>query len=167
MLKAPIPNNEKERLEAVHRMAILDTNPEERFDRLTLEAADKLRVPMSMISILDSEREWFKSCFGLDQSSGDRDISFCGHALLSRGTLIVNDTSLDSRFYDNPMVINFPFIRFYAGVVLFDIKTNLPIGVFCIKDTKPRSLSQDEIATLTDIAHRAERELNRKIEQSI
>ena len=161
MQNAPIPADENKRIEAVHRMAILDTKPEERFDTLTREAIEKLKVQMSMVSILDSDREWFKSCVGLDQKEGGRAISFCGHALLATNIFIIEDTLKDPRFADNPMVIGFPFIRFYAGVALFDYKTRQPIGVFCVKDTKPKKLSTEEIAFIIDLADKAEKELNK------
>ena len=161
MQNAPIPSDENKRLEAVHRLAILDTKPEERFDVLTKEAVEKLRVPMSMVSILDSDREWFKSCIGLDKKEGDRAVSFCGHALLAENIFIVEDTLKDPRFADNPMVIGFPFIRFYAGIALFDYKTRQPIGVFCVKDIKPRKFTVAEIGILVDLADRAEKELNK------
>jgi GAF domain-containing protein len=160
MKKAPIPENEMERLEAVHRTAILDTEPEERFDSLTREAIKKLNVPISTLSILDKDREWFKSCVGTDKKEGDRSTSFCGHALLSKFVFIVEDTLKDDRFADNPMVLNAPFIRFYAGIALTDHKTGQAIGVFCVKDTKPRSFDTEEIAILMDLADRAEKELN-------
>jgi GAF domain-containing protein len=161
MQKAPMPENEAERLEAVHRVGILDTKPEERFDALTREAMEKLKVAMSTVSILDSNREWFKSCMGSEQKEGDRSISFCGHALLAKDLFIVNDTLKDSRFADNPMVVGAPFIRFYAGVALLDHQTNQAIGVFCVKDTKPRVFSVEETAILLDLANRAETELNK------
>ncbi len=162
MQKAPIPNNEEERLAAVHEMAILDTKPEERFDALTKEAIKKLKVPISMITIIDSDREWFKSCQGLDQKEGERATSFCGHALLATNIFIVEDTSKDKRFADNPMVVGNPHIRFYAGIALFDYGTSLPIGVFCVKDVKPRALTLEEIGIIADIADRAEKELNKR-----
>jgi len=161
MQNASIPTNEKERLDAVHRIAILDTKPEERFDVLTREAVEKLKVPMSMVSILDSDREWFKSCVGLDKKQGDRAVSFCGHALLATNIFIVEDTLKDPRFVDNPMVINTPFIRFYAGIALHDNQTGQAIGVFCVKDTKPRVFSSKELAILMDLSERAEKELNK------
>ncbi|OGI94673.1 hypothetical protein A3A03_00060 [Candidatus Nomurabacteria bacterium RIFCSPLOWO2_01_FULL_40_18] len=161
MQNAPIPADENKRMEALHRMAILDTEPEERFDVLTKEAVEKLQVPMSMISILDSNREWFKSCIGYEKKEGNRAVSFCGHALLATTIFIVEDTLKDSRFADNPMVIGYPFIRFYAGVALFDYKTRQPIGVFCVKDTKPRKFSTKEIAIVIDLANLAEKELNK------
>jgi len=160
MQKAPIPSDENKRMEALHKIAILNTQPEERFDVLTREAVDKLKVPIAMVSILDSDREWFKSCVGLDTKEGDRDISFCGHALLSTNIFIVEDTLKDARFVDNPMVVGSPFIRFYAGIALYDHKSRQPIGVFCVKDTKPRKLSIEEISTVIDLANKAETELN-------
>ena len=161
MKKAPIPKNEKERLEAVHKMAILDTEPEGRFDVLTKEAVEKIKVPISTLTILDSKREWFKSCQGLDKKEGERAISFCGHALLVKNIFFVEDTLKDPRFADNPMVIGFPYIRFYGGISLVDHKTGQYIGVFCIKDTKPRTLNADEVDILMDLADRAEKELNK------
>lgn len=162
MQQAPIPHDEDKRLEAVHRLAILDTKPEDRFDSLTKEAVEKLNVSISMVTILDSDREWFKSCTGLDQKEGARAVSFCGHALMATTMFVVEDTLEDPRFADNPMVVGFPFIRFYAGVALFDHKTRQPVGVFCIKDTKPKKLTTAEISTLMDLAERAEQEINKE-----
>src|SRR3989338_20930 len=157
---APIPKDENIRIEAVHRMAILDTKPEERFDRLTKEAVDRLKVPISTITIIDSKREWFKSCQGLDEKEGERAVSFCGHDLLAQNIFVVEDTLKDDRFKDNPMVIGHPFIRFYAGIAILDHKTGQPVGVFCVKDTKPRTFSISEINILIDLADRAEKEIN-------
>ena len=160
MEKPRVHEKEGERLEAVHRLAILDTQPEERFDVLTREAVRKFGVPISMISILDKNREWYKSCQGLDQKEAARETSFCGHALLADNVFVVEDTLKDKRFADNPTVIGYPYIRFYAGVALHDQKTGLPIGVFCLKDMKPRKLTVNEISDLIALAERAEVELN-------
>jgi len=162
MLNVPVPQDENTRLEAVHRLAILDTKPEERFDSITREALKRLHVPISIISIIDSNREWFKSCSGLDQKEGERAISFCGHALLAKNMFIIEDTLKDPRFANNPMVTGFPFIRFYAGFALFDHKTHQPVGVFCIKDTKPRVLTIQEVDTFLELANKAETEINRQ-----
>ncbi len=156
-----IPKDELARMVAVHRMAILDTAPEERFDVLTKEAVEKLNVPISTITIIDEKREWFKSCQGLGNKEGDRAASFCGHALLETNIFIVEDTLKDPRFADNPMVVGSPFIRFYAGIALMDNKTGQPVGVFCVKDIKPRNLSLEEVSILTNLAGRAEKELNK------
>lgn len=160
MLLAPIPENEKERLEAVHSLAILDTKPDIRFDVLTKEAIEKIKVPISTITIIDKDREWFKSSLGLANKEGRRDVSFCGHALFATDIFVVEDTLKDDRFKDNPMVIGEPHIRFYAGISIRDFKTKLPVGVFCIKDIVPRKLNLDEINILMDLASRAEKELN-------
>lgn len=162
MQKAPIPQNEDDRIAAVHNLAILDTSPEKRFDDITKEAIEKLKVPISTITIVDKDREWFKSNPGLDNKEGPRETSFCGHALFATSIFIVEDTLEDERFKDNPMVIGKPYIRFYAGISLLDHKTGLPVGVMCIKDTKPRKLSLDEINILMELAGRAEKELNNK-----
>jgi GAF domain-containing protein len=161
MQKAPIPSDENNRLTAVRATNILDTKPEERFDSLTREATKKLKVPISAVSILDANREWFKSCIGLDKKESDRAASFCGHALLAKNIFIVNDTLKDPRFADNPMVVGEPHIRFYAGIALYEKKTRQPVGVFCIKDTKPRVFSAEETSILIDLADRAEIELNK------
>lgn len=161
MQTAPIPQDDAERLAAVHRLAILDTAPEERFDVITQEAVERLHVPISTITILDEKREWFKSCQGLTQKEGSREVSFCGHALLAKMFFYVEDTLKDERFVDNPMVTEYPFIRFYAGIALLDHKTGQPVGVFCVKDTKSRTITVEEIAIITELAEKAEKELNK------
>jgi len=143
-------------------MNILDTEPEERFDVITKEAINFFHVPISTISILDKDREWFKSCQGLNAREGDRSISFCGHALLAEKIFIVEDTLKDLRFADNPHVTGEPHIRFYAGIALHDPKTLLPVGVFCIKDYEPRKLTPQEISMFIDLGQRAEDELSKK-----
>lgn len=160
MLNAPIPEFEEERLRAVQGLNILDTPPDKRFDHLTKKATERFKVPISTISIVDKDREWYKSCQGLDTKSGPRSISFCGHALLSEDILILEDTLDDPRFADNPMVIGPPYIRFYAGKSLYDRKSNLPVGVLCIKDHKPRKMSPADIADFLDLANQAEDEIN-------
>ncbi|MFA6273716.1 MAG: GAF domain-containing protein [Candidatus Paceibacterota bacterium] len=162
MKKAPIPINDKERICAVESLKLLDTASEERFDRLTKEAIKRFSVPISTITIVDKDREWFKSVQGLQKREGPRDISFCGHALMSQIIFIINDTLADPRFADNPMVKGEPFIRFYAGKSLYDHTTNLPVGVFCIKDTKPRKFSLEDMNDFLDLASRVEEEINKK-----
>jgi GAF domain-containing protein len=96
-----------------------------------------------------------------ETKEGSRDISFCGHALLSEFIFIIEDTKLDPRFVDNPYVTGSPFIRFYAGMRLLDYQTKQPIGVFCIKDIKPRKLSVTDIDAFIELANRAEQEINK------
>jgi len=162
MKYAPIPSNDEERLKVLHRLDILDTPPEPRFDDLTKEAVEKLKVPISMISIIDKDREWFKSCQGLNVKESPRNISFCGHAMLASEIFIIEDTLKDERFRDNPQVMGKPFIRFYAGIALHEALTNHVIGVFCIKDTRPRDMSLPEINIFLNIAKKAELQLNKR-----
>ncbi len=162
MITAPIPDNEAERMQAVRSLNILDTPEEERFDAITRKAINYFHVPVSTISIIDSEREWFKSCQGVTERQGERTISFCGHAMLSQFITIVEDTLQDDRFKDNPQVTGEPFIRFYAGMALRERKSGHPVGVFCIKDTQPRQLNTDDIAAFMELANEAENELNQQ-----
>lgn len=157
-----IPQNEAERLEALWQMKILDTAPEDRFDKITKEAAEKLGAPISMISIIDKDREWYKSCVGLDIKEQPREISFCAHAMLSREIFIIEDAKKDPRFADNPQVIGYPYVRAYAGITLHDKKTGFPIRVLCVKDNKPRSFSSTDISSLIELGAKAEDELNRR-----
>jgi PAS domain S-box-containing protein len=159
MIEAPIPLNEKERIAALNEMGVLDTASEERFDRITGLAIKIFSVPISTITLVDSNREWFKSCTGLDAKQGPRSISFCGHALLSEGVFEITDASRDERFMDNPMVTGPPHIKFYAGVPLFSA-TGKRIGTFCIKGNVPKKLTAEELSTLRSLAEWAELELN-------
>jgi GAF domain-containing protein len=118
-------------------------------------------MPISTISILDSDREWFKSCYGTKTKEGGRDVSFCGHAVLSREIFIVENTLEDERFKDNPVVIGAPYIRFYAGVAIHNSE-GYPVGVLCVKDFVPRKLTVADVATLIDLAAKAEEQLNLK-----
>ncbi len=162
MQPAPRPANEPDRLAAVRSLRLLDTPPEERFDRITQAAVERLHVPMATISVLDEDREWFKSRQGWQSAEGNRDLSFCGHALLANDIFIVGDTTTDERFRDNPYVIGPPYVRFYAGMALYDKQSHLPVGVFCITDVRPRQLSTAELGIFLELADNASRELNAK-----
>lgn len=159
MQNAPIPSNEEERLLSLHALGLLDTKPEERFDRITRTATKIFHAPISTLTLIDSKREWFKSCEGLSKREGDRAISFCGHALLSNDIFVIPDTAKDKRFADNPMVVDKPFIRFYAGVPIINADGQR-IGVFCIKDTQPRTFSKADEEVLSSLAAWAELEIN-------
>jgi GAF domain-containing protein len=111
---------------------------------------------------VDRNREWFKSVQGLAQKEGPRSISFCGHALMSEVIMVIEDTLADPRFADNPMVKGSPGIRFYAGKSLYERKSNLPVGVFCIKDYKPRTFDLSDMNDFLDLAQQAEDEINKK-----
>ncbi|ELP1875231.1 sensor domain-containing diguanylate cyclase [Vibrio vulnificus] len=152
------PDNEPQRIADLHSLHILDTAAEERFDRVTRIARRLFDVPIALVSLVDEDRQWFKSCFGLNASETPRDISFCGHAILGTDALIVEDASLDARFADNPLVTGEPHIRFYAGVPL-TFEHSSCLGTLCIIDSKPRTLNEDERLDLIDLAKMAEREL--------
>ncbi|MFA5954348.1 MAG: GAF domain-containing protein [Patescibacteria group bacterium] len=156
---------EEERLAALEQLGLLNTPQEERFDDLTKRAMARFGVRMVAVTLIDRKREWYKSCCGdicPPGREGARSVSFCGHALLANYVFVVADTLLDPRFSDNPMVLHAPFIRFYAGVALREHLSNLPVGVFCIKDTKPRQLETQDINDLIDFAKLAEKELQVK-----
>ncbi len=159
MKKAPIPKNEKKRLLSLHKLGLLDTKPEKRFDRITKTATKIFNVPISTLTLVDSKREWFKSCVGLPAKEGDRAISFCGHALFTKDVFVIPDTKKDKRFFDNPMVIGKPHIRFYAGVPIVNADSER-VGVFCIKDVKPRKFLKSDKEILKNLAIWAELEVN-------
>jgi len=158
MIAPAIPFDEQERLTQLRSLAILDTPAEERFDRITRMARRLFRVPIAVVSLTDENRQWFKSCFGLDASETERRTSFCGHAILNRGALVIEDATLDERFADNPMVTGDPNIRFYAGQPLHTL-SGKAVGTLCIIDSEPRTFGQEDLLTLSDLAGMVEREI--------
>lgn len=158
MKKPETPPDEDIRIDALRRLGILDTSFDERFDRLTRLAKHLFGVPIALVSLVDEDRQWFKSCQGLDASETPRDISFCGHAILGDDVFLIQDAALDTRFHDNPLVIGEPHIRFYAGCPLTVTGGN-KIGTLCVIDRKPREFGADELALLRDLAHMVELEL--------
>lgn len=158
VITAPIPQDEEERLEALRKSGLLDTAPEEQFERITRIATKVFKVPISTLTLIDVEREWFKSCQGLDAQDGARAVSFCGHALLAEDALVVPDATKDARFADNPMVVGEPYIRFYAGVPVPDA-FGKRLGVFCIKDRVPREFSAEDLRILKALAAWASHEV--------
>lgn len=158
-MQAPlIPDYEQQRLDGLRRLAILDSTAEERFDRITRMARNMFEVPISLISLVDEERQWFKSRCGLDAQETPRDISFCGHAILGEEIFVVEDATRDPRFADNPLVLGEPHIRFYAGTPLH-IVGGYKVGTLCLIDRRPRQLDERERALLTDLAGMVEHEL--------
>ncbi|MCA7953161.1 sensor domain-containing diguanylate cyclase [Burkholderia seminalis] len=155
---APKPADEAARLDALHSLSILDTPPEERFDRLTRLARRLFDVPIALVSLVDENRQWFKSHAGLGTAQTSRDVSFCAHALLAGDTMVIQDARNDNRFHDNPLVTGAPGIRFYAGRPLA-APNGAAIGTLCLIDTRPRSLEPEELALLGDLAHMTEREI--------
>ncbi len=156
--KAPLPPDEEERLAAVHRLGLLDTDAEERFDRHARIAAAAFGAPIALVTLIDSERQWYKAHYGFDFSETSRDMGFCSHAILQNEPLVVNDALQDDRFAENPVVIGDPHVRFYAGIPLHDAN-GARVGAFCIVDRKPRNLSAEQMSMLKDMARLVEDEL--------
>ncbi|MDH5537200.1 MAG: sensor domain-containing diguanylate cyclase [Betaproteobacteria bacterium] len=158
MKKPDTPQDEHARLETLRSLTILDTPPEERFDRLTRMAKRLFGVPIALVSLVDENRQWFKSCYGLSVSETPRDISFCGHAILGNEVFIIPDTVEDERFADNPLVLSDPRIRFYAGCPL-SAPNGRKLGTLCIIDRQPRRFGKEDLEALQDLASMVEREL--------
>ena len=159
MLKAPLPADEAQRLAALHSLQILDTLPEERFERITRIAQRLFDVPIASITLVDANRQWFKSCLGMSLPETSRDIAFCAHAILGDEALVIPDAQLDPRFSDNPLVTDDPYIRFYAGQPLSGPNGH-KIGTLCIMDPWPGQMSSADLQALKDLAVWAENELN-------
>jgi sigma-B regulation protein RsbU (phosphoserine phosphatase) len=158
VIPAPIPEQEEQRLQAVHALHLLDTPAEERFDRLSRMAARMFGTSAAFVSLIDRDRQLFKSRVGLDVSETPRDISLCAHAILGNDVLVVPDTRLDVRFADNPLVTGEPFLRFYAGQPL-RAPSGDKVGTLCIADQTPRDLSPDEREILRELGELVEKEL--------
>ncbi len=155
---APLPANEDQRLATLQEYRILDTAPDERFDRLTALAADLFDVPVALVSLVDAERQWFKSHHGLPISETPRSISFCAHTILRDDAFIVEDAADHPLFRNNPLVLAGPELRFYAGVAL-TADDGQRLGTFCIADNKPRHFPDTDAIRLRRLAAIAADEL--------
>mmetsp|Transcript_14269 Transcript_14269/g.24245 ORF Transcript_14269/g.24245 Transcript_14269/m.24245 type:complete len:747 (+) Transcript_14269:79-2319(+) len=164
--RAPLAENESERLATLQSTGLLDSLPEERFDRITRLAKAMFKVPISLVSLVDEDRQWFKSNQGLaGATETPRDYAFCSHAILTDDIMVVPDALQDERFADNPLVEGSPNIRFYAGCPIKassceDGSNKMPIGTLCVIDSKPRDLSEDERRALKDFGAMIEQELS-------
>jgi GAF domain-containing protein len=150
MLAAPIPDNDQERLAALRELLILDTPPEERFDKVVRFAAEEFDMPIALLSLIDENRQWFKANVGLDTCETGRDISFCGHAILQPDIFVIPDARADQRFADNPIVTGEPYVIFYAGAPL-TLASGFAVGTLCLIDHKPRELDATELAILSTL----------------
>ena len=158
MTKPLIPVDEARRLETLRNLKLLDTPPEERFDRVTRLARRVFGVPVAILSLVDKDRQWFKSHQGLETVETPREISFCGHAITGDQVFVVNDAAHDERFNDNPLVTHEPNARFYAGCPITAPDTSR-IGALGIIDREPRELSDEELVLLSDMGRMIEEEL--------
>jgi diguanylate cyclase (GGDEF)-like protein len=158
MIKPETPKNEAERLHALRTLKILDTSHEERFDRVTRMAKRMFGVSISLVSLVDENRQWFKSKQGLEASETPREISFCGHAINQEGLFIIPDALEDVRFADNPLVTDAPNIRFYAGYPL-KLRQGINLGTLCLIDSKPKTLDEEDQQLLNDLGAMIEQEI--------
>ena len=155
---APLPAEEDERLAALRELGVLDTDPEERFDRHTAEISALLDVPVALVSLVDVDRQWFKSQVGIAARETPRDMSLCAHAILGDDLLEVPDALTDERFADNPLVTGGPRMRFYAGMPLV-LRSGARVGTLCVADTRPRKLDEVELGHLRRLARSVVAEL--------
>ena len=164
MLAPPRPTDETDRIEALRAYEILDTEPEPEFDDLTLLASFICGTPGALVSLVDSERQWFKSRRGVPVAETTRDIAFCAHAILKREVMVVPDAREDRRFADNPLVAGEPGMRFYAGAPLINPQGHA-LGTICVFDRRPRDLAPEQIEALEALARQvvAQMELRRRL----
>jgi GAF domain-containing protein len=161
MKLAPIPADEADRIADLHTLDLLDTPREPRFDRITELAADVFEVPMVFVTLVDSDRQWFKSTCGLSGiDSTPRDVGFCAHAILEPEALVIPNAAEDPRFADNPFVTGDFHLRFYAGVPLRGPKGKT-IGALCLVDTQPHVFSAQQLSRLRKFAALVEAEIQR------
>lgn len=156
--RPPIPPDEEQRLRSLRELGLLDSEAEERFDRITRLVQRILDVPMSAITLIDEDRQWFKSRQGLDYAEGPREEAFCAHAVAQDQTLYVPDALEDERFAENPAVLENPNVRSYAGAQIH-APDGATIGTLCAIDSRPRELSDEDLQALEDLARMAEKEI--------
>lgn len=166
MKSAPLPENEAERIRKLEELGILDTLEEQAYDDLTHLAAQICNTPIALVSLIDRDRQWFKSHFGLDASETPRDLAFCAHAILGDDILLVEDSSKDERFYDNPLTTDGPLVKFYAGAPLV-MSDNLRLGTLCVIAHEPRTITAEQKLALAALARQvvSQLELRLKIKE--
>ena len=164
MIKGSIPDNEIERLAKLRSLDILDTLEEDDYDDLTFLAATICETPISLVSLVDQSRQWFKSHHGLEATETPREYALCGHAINQDEILYVEDTTIDPRFQDNPIVTNAPNVRFYAGAPLI-LENDIRVGTLCVIDNEPRTLSEKQKASLVALSRQVVSKTRRFVEE--
>lgn len=157
-MRPPIPPDEADRLRALHELDILDTAAEPEFDDLVALASHICGVPMSLVSLIDADRQWFKARIGVAEAETSRDVSFCAHAILGRDLMVVPDATTDARFADHPAVLGNPGIRFYAGAPLVTTD-GYALGTLCVVDETPRRLTLGQLQALRALARQVTAQL--------
>lgn len=147
----PLPTDEAQRLAELRRLAVLDTPPEKAFDAITRLAASLFEMPIAAVTLIDQDRQWFKSCVGLETRDVGRNFAFCAHAILGTEVMVVPDARVDPRFAEHPLVTGPPHIRFYAGAPL-RTRNGLNLGTLTVSDTKLRDLTPANLASLSHLA---------------
>ncbi len=166
MKPAAIPDNEEQRIHRLNELGILDTLEEQAYDDLTQLAAKICDTPIALVSLVDTDRQWFKSHHGLDAHETPRDIAFCAHAILDDHVFVVEDSSKDERFHDNPLATGHPDVKFYAGAPLI-MSDNLRLGTLCVIANEPRTISDTQKAALEALARQtiSQMELRLKVKE--
>ena len=162
MISAPPPKNEKERIRALNDLDILDTLEEVAYDDLTYLAAKLCDAPIALVSLVDENRQWFKSHHGLDVRETPRDVAFCSHALNGDEVFIVEDSDKDERFHDNPLATGAPHVKFYAGMPLY-VEGKYPVGTLCIIDDHARKLTDEQRISLEVLARQVVTQLELRL----
>ncbi|GHA84053.1 GAF domain-containing protein [Cognatilysobacter bugurensis] len=166
MLNPALPTNESQRLEAVKATGLLGPGLIEALQPYVRIARSLCDAPIAAISLIDQDRQWFKAMDGLEVEGTPRRFSFCAHTILQKGAFYVPDATQDERFADNPLVVNAPGIRFYAGCPLF-LQGDLGAGALLVIDRKPRMLSGDTIMRLRDLADLVQRDLSARLSNAL
>lgn len=147
----PIPNNETQRLEALRRYGLLDTEPEQFYDDFAFIASQICGTSIALVTLIDENRQWFKAKVGIEGTETPREYAFCAHTIMSDEVMIVEDATADARFASNPFVLAEPNVRFYAGAPLID-SDGFGLGALCVVDNKPRSMTPEQTTALKALA---------------
>lgn len=166
MIEAALPDNEAERIRKLHELGILETLEEQAYDDLTRLAAEICNTPIALVSLVDTDRQWFKSHHGLDARETPREYAFCAHAILDDNLFIVEDSAKDERFFDNPLATDAPHVKFYAGAPLI-MSDNLKLGTLCVIGNEARTISATQKEALAALARQvvSQLELRLKIKE--
>jgi len=166
MIEADLPTDEEDRLRKLYDLDILDTLEEQAYDDLTMLAAEICKTPIALVSLIDRDRQWFKSHYGLGARETPRGYAFCAHAILQDDVFVVEDSSKDERFFDNPLAINAPHVKFYAGAPLI-MSDNTRLGTLCVIGNEERSISPAQKQSLAALARQvvSQLELRLKIKE--